>query len=183
MFWISLVAFPALVDLWLASIFAWNETWAIRWVLLVSTCFLFYAVILRSLQLVYLVVTLSVTMLDGWCFNAKYANYLRDCYDQFLWSLSLLLNLVSSIIFNVIIVWIVTTYALGFSGRSSVIFDFFLPGILPLDSYLLPTVTTSHCGCWPLSEFCICNAKCLCYFQFLVTGFNGHMPYPLTWAC
>ena len=69
-------------------------------------------------------------MLDGWCFNAKYANYLRDCYDQFLWSLSLLLNLISSIIFNVIIVWFVMTYALGFSGRSSVIFDFFLPSYL-----------------------------------------------------
>ena len=48
--------------------------------------FPFYAVILRSLQLVYLVVALSVTMLDGCCFNAKYTNYLRDCYDQFLWS-------------------------------------------------------------------------------------------------
>ena len=39
------------------------------------------------------------------------------------------------------------TYTLGFSGRSSVIFDFFLPGILPLYAYLPPTVTTSRCGC------------------------------------
>ena len=183
MFWISLVVFPAVVDLWLASIFTWNETWAIRLVLLISTRCLFYAVILQSLRLVYLVVTLSVTMLDGWCFNAKYADYLRDCYDQFLWSLSFLLNLISSITFNVIIVWFVTTYTLGFLGCSSVIFDFFLPGILPLYSYLPPTVTTSRCGCWLLSGFCICNAKCLCYFQFLATGFIGHMPYPLTWAC
>ena len=175
--------FPAVVDLWLASIFAWNETLAIRLVLLISTRFLFYVVILQSLWLVYLVVTLLVKMLDGWCFNAKYANYFRDCYDQFLWSLLLLLNLISLITFNVIIVWFVTNYTLGFSGRSSVIFDFFLPGILPSYSYLPPTVTTIHCGCWPLSKFCICNAKCLCYFQFLATGFNGRMPYPLTWAC
>ena len=69
-------------------------------------------------------------MLDGWCFNAKYADYLHDCYDQFLWSLSFLLNLISSITFNVIIVCFVMTYTLGFSGRSSVIFNFFLPGIL-----------------------------------------------------
>ena len=48
------------------------------------------AVVLRSLRLVCLVVTLSVTMLDS--FNAKYANYLRGCYDQFSWSLSFLLN-------------------------------------------------------------------------------------------
>ena len=59
---------------------------------------------LRSLRLVYLVVTLSVAMLDGWCFNAKYADYLRNCYNQFLWSLLFLLNLMSSITFNVIIV-------------------------------------------------------------------------------
>ena len=183
MFWISLVTFPALVDLWLVSIFAWNETWAIHLVLLISTHFLFYAVILRSLRLVYLVVRLLVTVLDGLCFNAKYTNYLRDCYDQFLWLLSLLLNLISSITFNVIIVWFVTTYALGFSGCSSVIFDFFLPDILPSYYYLPATVTTSRCGCSPLSEFCICNPKCLCYFQFLATGFNGRMPYPLTWAC
>ena len=39
-----------------------------------------------------LAVTLLVTMLDSWCFNAKYANYLHDCYDQFLWSLSFLLK-------------------------------------------------------------------------------------------
>ena len=48
------------------------------------------AVVLQSLQLVCLVVTLSVTMLDS--FNAKYANYLRGCYDQFPWSLSFLLD-------------------------------------------------------------------------------------------
>ena len=74
------------------------------------------------------------------------------------------------------------TYSLGFSGRTLAIFGYFLPVILPLYSYLSPTVTTSCCGCWLLSEFSICNAECLCYFQFLVTGFNGHMPYPLTWA-
>ena len=75
------------------------------------------------------------------------------------------------------------TYLIGFSDRTFTIFDGFLPGILPLLSYFSPTVTTSHCGCWLLSEFPICNAKCLCYFQFLATGFSGCMPYPLTWAC
>ena len=102
---------------------------------------------LRSLQLVYLVVTLSVMMLDGWCFNAKYAKYLHDCYDQFLQSLSLLFNLISSITFNVNIVWFLTTYLLGFSGPNFVTLDFFLPGILPSYSYLPPTITTSRCGC------------------------------------
>ena len=70
-----------------------------------------------------------------------------------------------------------------FFGSYFAIFDAFLPGILPLYSYLSPTITISRCGCWLLSEFPICNAKCLCYFQFLVTGFNGRMPDPLTWAC
>ena len=182
-FWISLVSFSAIVDPWLASIFAWNKTWAILLALLISSHCPFYAVILRSLRLVYLVVTLSVTMLDGWCFNAKYANYLRDHYDQFLWSLSFLLKWLVWSHFNVIIVWFVMTCLFGFSGRTFAIFDVFLPGILPSYSYLPPTVTTSRCGCWLLSEFPICNAKCLCYVQFLVTGFNGRMPYPLTWAC
>ena len=102
---------------WLASIFAWNETWAILLDLLVSTRCPFYAVILWSLRLVSLVVTLSVMMLDSWYFNAKYANYLRDCYDQFLWSLSFSLKWLVWSHFNIIIVWFVTTYPLGFSGR------------------------------------------------------------------
>ena len=182
-FWISLVSFSAVVDPWLASIFTWNETWAILLALLISTRRPFYVVILRSLWLVYLVVTLSVMMLDGWCFNAKYANYLHDCYDQFLWSLLLSLICLVRLLLNVIIVWFVTTYLLGFSGRTFAIFDVFLPGILPSYSYLPPTVTTSRCGCRLLSEFPIRNAKCFCYFQFLATGFNGRMPYPLTWAC
>ena len=70
-----------------------------------------------------------------------------------------------------------------FFGSYFAIFDAFLPGILPLYSYLSPTITISHCGCWLLSKFPIYNAKCLCYFQFLATGFNGRTPYPLTWAC
>ena len=117
-FWISLVSFSAVVDLWLASIFAWNETWAILLTLLISTHCPFYAVILRSLRLVYLVVTLSVMLLDAWCFTAKYANYLRDCYDQFLWLLSLLPDWLVRLLLNVIIVWFVTTCSLGFSGRT-----------------------------------------------------------------
>ena len=72
---------------------------------------------LQSLWLVGLAVTLSVTMLDSWCFNAKYANYLHGCYDQFLWSLSFLLKWLVWSHFNIIIVWFVTTYPLGFSGR------------------------------------------------------------------
>ena len=48
------------------------------------------AVVLQSLRLVCLVVTLSVMMLDSCCFNAKYANCLRDCYDQFPWSLPIM---------------------------------------------------------------------------------------------
>ena len=62
------------------------------------------AVVLRLLQLVCLVVMLSVTMLDSCCFNAKYATYLRDCYDQFPWSLSFLLNWLFRLLPNVIIV-------------------------------------------------------------------------------
>ena len=72
--------------------------------LLISTRFLFFAVILRSLRLVYLVVTLSVMLLDSWYFDAKYANYLRNCYNQFLWSLPFLLNWLIRLLFNVIIV-------------------------------------------------------------------------------
>ena len=121
-------------------------------------------------------------MLDSCCFNAKYATYLCDYYDKFPWSLSFLLNWLFWLLPNVIIVWFVMTNSLSFSGRTLAIFGDFLPGILPLYSNLSPTVTTSHCGCWLLSEFSICNAKRLCYFQFLVTGFYGHMPYPLTWA-
>ena len=67
------------------------------------------AVVLRSLQLFCLVVTLSVMMLDNCCFNAKYATYLRDCYDQFPWSLSFLLNWLFRLLPNVIIVCFVTT--------------------------------------------------------------------------
>ena len=64
--------------------------------------FFVLAVVLRSLQLVCLVITLSVTMLDS--FNAKYAIYLRDCYDQFPWLLSFLLNWLFQLLPNVIIV-------------------------------------------------------------------------------
>ena len=167
-FWISLASLLALVGPWLASIFAWNEIWAIllAFVDFHSFFFLFVVVILRSLRLVYLVVTLSVMLLDCWYFNAKYADYLRDCYNQFLWLLLFSLNWSIWLLFNVIIIWFVTIYSTGFSSRTIVFFVEFLPGILPLLSYLLPTVTTSHCGCWLLSEFPICNAKCLCYFQF-----------------
>ena len=67
------------------------------------------AVVLRSLQLVCLVVTLSVMMLDNCCFNAKCATYLRYCYDQFPWSLLFLLNWLFHLLPNVIIVCFVTT--------------------------------------------------------------------------
>ena len=97
---------------------------------------------------------------------AKYADYLRDCYNQFLLLLLFSLNWSIWLLFNVIIAWFVTIYSTGFSSRTIVFFVEFSPGILPLFSYLLPTVTTSHCGCWLLSEFPIYNAKCLCYFQF-----------------
>ena len=74
-------------------------------------------------------------------------------------------------------------YLTGFSSCTIAFLVKFLPGILPLFSYLLPTVTTSHCGFCLLSEFPIYNAKCLCYFQFLTTSFSGCMAYLLTWAC
>ena len=121
---------------------------------------------LRSLRLVYLVITLSVMLLDCWYLNAKYADYLRDCYNQFLWLLLFSLNWSIWLLFNVIIAWFVMIYSTGFSSHTILFFVEFLPGILPLFSYLLPTVTTSRCDCWFLSEFPICNAKCLCYFQF-----------------
>ena len=62
------------------------------------------AIVLRLLRLVCLVVTLSVMMLDSCCFNAKYANYLHDCYDQFSWSLPFLLKWLFQLLPNVIIV-------------------------------------------------------------------------------
>ena len=165
-FWISLASLLALVDPWLASIFAWNETWAILLVFVDFHLFFIRCGNLQSLWLVYLVVTLPVMLLDCWYFNAQYANYLRDCYNQFLWSLLFSLNWSIWVLFNVIIAWFVTIYSTGFSSHTIVFFVEFLSGILPLFSYLLPTITTSHCGCWLLSAFPIYNAKCLCYFQF-----------------
>ena len=164
--WISLASLLALVELWLVSIFAWNETYAILLAFVDFHSFFVRRGILRSLRLVCLVVTLSVMLLNCWYFNAKYANYLRDCYNQFLWSLLFSLNWSIWLLFNVIIAWFVMIYSTGFSSHTIVFFVEFLPGILPLFSYLLPTVTTSRCGCWLLSEFPIYNAKCLCYFQF-----------------
>ena len=165
-FWISLASLLALVNPWLASIFAWNETWAILLDFVDFHSFFIRYGNLRSLRLVYLVAMLSVMLLDCWYFNAKYANYLRDCYNQFLWSLLFSLNWSIWLLFNVIIAWFVTIYSTGFSSRTIVFFVEFLPGILPLFSYLLPTVTTSRCGCWLLSAFPIYNGKCLFYFQF-----------------
>ena len=166
MFWISLALLLALVDLWLASLFAWNETWAILLAFVDFHSFFIHCGNLRSLQLVYLVVMLSVTLLDSWYFDAKYADYLRDCYNQFLWSLLLSLNWLISMLFNVIIAWFVTIYSTGFSSHTIIFLVAFLPGILSLFSYLLPTVTTSCCGCSLQLEFSIYNAKCLFYFQF-----------------
>ena len=165
-FWISLVSLLAVVDPLLASIFAWKETWAILLAFVDFHLFFVRCSNLRSLRLVYLVITLSVMLLDYWYFNAKYANYLCGCYNQFPWSLLFLLNWSIWLLFNVIIAWFVTIYSTGFSSRTIVFFDDFLPGTLPLFSYLLPIITTSRCGCWLLSAFPIYNGKCLCYFQF-----------------
>ena len=162
----SLVSLLAVIDPLLASIFTWNETWAILLAFVDFHLFFIRCGNLRSLWMVYLVVTLSVTLLDFWYFNAKYANYLRDCYNQFPWSLLFPLNWSVWLLFNVIIAWFVTIYLTGFPGHTIVFLVEFLPGILPLFSYLLPTVTTSQCGCWLLSAFPIYNAKCLCFFQF-----------------
>ena len=130
-FWISLASLLALVDPWLASIFAWNKTWAILLAFVDFHAFFVRCSNLRSLQLVYLVVTLSVMLLDCWYFNAKYANYLHDCYNQFLWSLLFSLNWSIWLLFNVIIAWFVMIYSTGFSSHTIVFFVKFLPGILP----------------------------------------------------
>ena len=129
-FWISLALLLALVDPWLVSIFAWNETWAILLAFVDFHSFFVRRGILRMLRLVCLVVTLSVMLLNCWYFNAKYANYLCNCYNQFLWSLLFLLNWSIRLLFNVIITWFVTTYSIGFSSHTIVFFGEFLPGVV-----------------------------------------------------
>ena len=104
-----------------------------------------------------------------------------DCHNQFTWLYVFPLNWPFGSYFNVITTWFDTIYPTGFVSRSLYL-TLTLTWFLTLWSYLPPTVTTSHFGCRLLSEICIYNAKCLCYFQPYATGFSGCMPYLLTWA-
>ena len=131
-------------------------------------------------------------------FNAKYANFLRDCYDQFLWSLPFSLNWLIWSHFNVIISWFVTTYPLGLSGQilQSSMFSYlvsYLRTLTFLQPLQLVVVVVGFCLNF---LFTMLNACVISSFEQLVSmvihpilwpgSVNLHIiisPCPLTWAC